>query len=45
MFEQPTAFAISANPDYFTTMNRRWSQAAEQLREVLNEFNSSHFGE
>jgi hypothetical protein len=25
------AFAISANPDYFTTLNRRRSQASEQL--------------
>jgi hypothetical protein len=31
MLEQPTAFAKGGNPDYFTTMNRRRSQASEQL--------------
>ena len=28
MIEQPTAFAISANPDYFTTVNCRRSTAS-----------------
>jgi hypothetical protein len=31
MLEQPTAFAKSTNPDYFTTMNRRRSLASEQF--------------